>query len=102
MKIQILGTEYEFVVTDKLELPGSDGECDFYSKIIRVRPSDSMLDDCTPEDKDIRYKEVVRHEIIHAMFRESGLLEYAHDETLVDWIATQWDKIDEVVKIAGG
>lgn len=102
MKLQILGTEYDFVETNDLISSGSDGECGLYSKIIRVRPSSVMFDNGTDEEKEIRYKEVVRHEIIHAMFRESGLLEYANDETLVDWIATQWNKIAEVMKIAGG
>lgn len=41
-------------------------------------------------------KKVLRHEIIHAFFGESGLRscsEYAEDEELVDWIAIQFPKI---------
>ena len=62
----------------------------------------SLLDDGTPEEKRERYRQVIRHEIIHAMLHESGLNEYAHDETLVDWIALQFDKINKIVEQAGG
>ena len=45
----------------------------------------------------------LRHEIIHAFLAESGLQsnfkhsdEFGHDETMVDWIAIQWHKIEKV------
>ena len=45
-------------------------------------------------------KKVLRHEIIHAFFGESGLRsqsEYAQNEELIDWIAIQIPKIVEVM-----
>ena len=52
-------------------------------------------------------KKVLRHEIIHAFLYESGLHEnwthpqYGHDETYVDWIALQFDKLLKAFKEAG-
>lgn len=49
----------------------------------------------------------MRHEIIHAFLFESGLSEnfthpeYGHDETYVDWIASQFPKMCEVFKEVG-
>ena len=45
----------------------------------------------------------LRHEIIHAMFYESGLAEqceYATNEELIDWIAIQFEKIEEAYRQA--
>ena len=54
-------------------------------------------------------KETLRHEIVHAFFNESGLMEssnqysgaWAHNEELVDWIALQGGKIYKAWKEAG-
>ena len=43
--------------------------------------------------KDIRHKEVLRHEIIHAFFDEAGLNDYSNNEQLVEWIAFQFPKM---------
>ena len=101
MEIEILGTVYTIYETDHIDT-GIDGECNFYSKTIRIRSVNSLLDDGTPEEKRERHRQVIRHEIIHATLYESGLNEYAHDETLVDWIALQFDKINKIVEQAGG
>ena len=47
--------------------------------------------------KKLRRDEVIRHEVIHAFFAESGLSKYGDDEVLVDWIAKQMPKINEAV-----
>jgi hypothetical protein len=40
------------------------------------------------------YKQcVIRHELVHAFFEESGLTEYKNNELLVDWIAKQFPKL---------
>lgn len=41
---------------------------------------------------------VLRHEIIHAYFFESGLLDYGTNEQLVDWIVLQFPKMLETFK----
>ena len=49
-------------------------------------------------------RKVTRHEIIHAFLFESGLTEnfthpdFGHDETYVDWFASQFPKILAVYK----
>lgn len=54
----------------------------------------------TLEDMEEYVKKVLRHEIVHAFFFESGLHEcsgqaeaWASNETMVDWIARQGPKI---------
>lgn len=92
--INVLGTEYEFIVDDSIASQGVDGICKGYDKQIIVRSKENML---CPDDseriKNIRYKEVIRHEIIHAYFDESGLDEYSNNEQLVEWIAVQFPKM---------
>jgi len=56
-----------------------------------------MIDDDDAMDiKMKRYREVLRHEITHAFFSESGLDGYCIDETLVDWIAKQFPKLCKI------
>ena len=82
MKVNILGTEYNLIVNDVLEVPDADGLCKEYTKEISIRKMENMLcDQDTNEDKKKRYDEVLRHEIIHAFFTESGLDDYAGKRT---------------------
>lgn len=87
-KVSILGTTYKIELVDKSELePGIAGNCDQEEKIIRV-------------DKDTRqFNAVLRHELIHAFFYESGLGEEVDwvNENSVDWIAIQFPKIAKVI-----
>ena len=102
MGIDVLGTEYVVVETDQTKDPrlsNCDGFCDKTSKkiVITKKPEDSDLDNW----KWYRDK-ILRHEIIHAFFTESGLQEnfeskpYGVSETLVDWFAIQYQKIKKV------
>ena len=87
VKISILGTTYKIII----ENFGSnirDGYCNYVKKEIHV---DSQ---CSKEYQ----KHILRHEIIHAFFFESGLENYNNDEKLVSWIAMQFDKIEKVYK----
>lgn len=97
MKVKILGTEYEIITQKESEnrkLEGSNGLCEIYSKKIILS---EIEDDIRNYDKLNLYKNrVLRHEIIHAFFAESGLRsnsEYAENEELVDWIAIQVPKM---------
>lgn len=97
MKIKILGTEYEIITQKESEnrkLEGSNGLCEIYSKKIILS---EIEDDIHNYDNLNLYKNrVLRHEIIHAFFAESGLRsnsEYAENEELVDWIAIQVPKM---------
>lgn len=98
-KINILGQDYQIKVQTAMENPkliGANGICEFFSKEI-------IVDVAKPEattfnNLDEFNKKVLRHEIIHAFLGESELRRYMEDEDLVDWIAIQFHKIEEVFK----
>lgn len=102
-KINILGTEYKISEKNRIDdeiLNDADGYCDKTTKeIIVCKNMDGGL-----KDMDWYKKKVLRHEIIHAFLYESGLQEnfmhpnYGHDETYLDWFATQSPKIFKVYK----
>lgn len=99
MVVNILGTEYVVTSnTSAIEGMGADGICQPFDKKIIYRDLKDFLD---KEDsitaKRLRREEVIRHEIVHAFFAESGLSSYGNDEVLVDWIAKQLPKINDVV-----
>lgn len=98
--MNIFGTEYQLIDDfSTLEKSNLDGECLTYSKTINVRPVERMLDVVDDfKAKEKRHKEVMRHEMIHAAFFESGLPDYCADETLVNWIAMQFPKLVELFK----
>lgn len=99
MKVKILNTKYEIKNDDRIIEEELDGLCLAYDKKILIRNQEKMLSKSdSPEAKRKRYKEVLRHEIIHAFFDESGLEKYSRDEELVDWIAVQFPKMLEIFK----
>ena len=94
MKVNVLGTEYEIITDDSIVSKGVDGMCKSYDKEIVIRSKGEML--CSEDSeatKELRYKEVLRHELVHAFFDESGLDDYSNNEQLVTWIATQFPKM---------
>lgn len=98
MKVKILGTEYEIILDaeekDYPKLKGLSGYTDFSIKKIVIRKMEK--DDTSIEDLEHYRREVIRHEIIHAFFYESGLdgnSEFARNEELIDWIAIQFEKL---------
>lgn len=98
-KVNILGTEYTIETeNDKLLKLNADGLCEQYTKKICVRETDSFLtDDDSQETKLVREKEVLRHELYHAFFNESGLSDdYSGNEQLINWLAIQSPKIFKV------
>lgn len=97
--MNILGQKYEVVHDESLKNAGFDGLCLKYSKQIKIRPVQNMLDDSDDEaEKRRRYNEVLRHEAVHAFFSESGLDCYSDNEELVDWIANQFPKMYRAFK----
>lgn len=98
MKVNILGTEYEIIMDaeekDYPKLKGLSGYTDFSVKKIVIRKIEE--DESSIEDLKYYQREVLRHEIIHAFFFESGLdgnSDYARNEELIDWIAIQFEKM---------
>ena len=96
MKINILGTEYDYnITTDKedVTLCNKAGYCDSYAKIIAVESDfNERNPDCIKDFNSLK-KKVIRHGFIHAFLAESGLDDYASNEQLVDWIAFQFPKL---------
>ena len=99
-KVSVLGTEYtiEQKPEDERMFIG-DGFCDRTTKrIVLDRMDKGSLDD----PKEYR-KQVLRHELTHAFFFESGLTDCykpSNDETLIDWIAYQFPKMIEAFQKA--
>lgn len=116
MKLNILGAEYAVLVKkyeedDAFEKNGICGYCDGHVKEIVVCDLKTYMgfDEADPRSIDVMQKEVLRHEIIHAFFDESGLMESSHvsesgwtqNEEMVDWFALQGPKIFKAWKEAG-
>ena len=106
MKVNILGTDYEITEETKDKnkiLERADGYCDnSVKKIVIEQNMEGNI-----ENMEYYKKKVIRHEIVHAFFNESGLKEnYEHpnrfgiDETVVDWIAIQFPKMLKAFKEA--
>ncbi len=103
MTVNILGTDYsiEFCkISENADLKEYDGICDPTSKrICVVNENRNNLDNF----KELQ-NSILRHEIIHAFFNESGLQsnvenqEQGVPETYVDWFAIQSPKIFKVFK----
>lgn len=106
-KVNVLGTEYtieERFAADDEKLKDCDGYCDKTSHKIVVTGRES---DCELDDFPAYQRKIMRHEIIHAFLFESGLHEnwrkeqWGHDETTVDWIASQFPKMVKCFREAG-
>lgn len=101
MKVNILGTDYEVITQTEEENPklkDAYGLCEMYSKKIVL--SDIKEDVMNVDNIEAFKRKVVRHEIVHAFFAESGLRsnsDYAQNEELVDWIAIQFPKMLKVM-----
>lgn len=73
--MKVLGTEYKLIHDSDLIKSGLDGECQSYSKVIRIRPKEQMLGDLDSDaDKEKRYNEVKRHELVHAFLMNVVLM----------------------------
>ena len=107
-KVNILGTDYSiiFAPADTGALEKADGITDESVKKIIVgifEPTATSV-----EDLGVYQKKILRHEIVHAFLFESGLAEcsgatdaWAHNETMIDWIARQHSKLHVVFEKAG-
>ena len=101
MKVNILGTDYEIIEQascDNPKLDDADGICELWSKKIvldseLLKPHKMLVE----QPEQFRSK-VLRHEIVHAFFAESGLMQYSHDEVLVDYLAVQLPKMAKAMK----
>ena len=108
MTVNILGADYEIIVKkyeddEAFERNKICGYCNGHTKTIVVCDM-ATNKGWEHEDKatcETCQKEVLRHEIVHAFFDESGLQDssfiydgsWAKNEEMVDWIAIQGVKI---------
>ena len=105
MTVNILGTNYTIIKqkeSENAKLLDANGLCEIYAKKIILRELEE--DSNNFENLDAFKRRVLRHEIIHAFFAESGLRassDYAQNEELVDWIAIQYPKIQKVFEKLG-
>ena len=101
-KIDVLGTPYTIFISSMIEdkkLESMDGYTDSTVKDIVVFDLKDCAEDVTAK-KDLKayQTQVLRHEIIHAFFEESGLSNSCvlECEQIVDWFAIQFPKIEKV------
>lgn len=108
-KVNILGSEWTVkfgTVEEYPNLEDMDGYTDSSTREIIVDDMKSQQDMPGSKKNMEEYKkQVVRHEIIHAFLRESGLDtnsgacdNWAINEEMVDWFAIQTPKIFKVFK----
>ena len=96
MKLNILGTEYDYAEStakEDVRLAENYGYYDFSERIIRIESEYNENDPNAISDFDVLKDKVIRHEIIHAFMYESGMREWTEDEKLVDWLAIQFPKM---------
>lgn len=111
--VSILGTEYTITKKKYKDEPcfaerSIDGYCDMYTKEIVYCDMTTYpkWENETPECALLAEKQILRHEIVHAFFDESGLQSstfavdgpWSKNEEMVDWIALQGPKIYEAWK----
>lgn len=108
MKVNILGTEYTIIEQTEKQNPKmveNYGLCEQYAKKIIVYPLNLIKNEKDVVDNvEEFHKKVIRHEVIHAFFGESGLRgnsDYAENEELIDWIAIQFPKMLKVFEELG-
>ena len=110
-KVNILGTEYivkERALAEDELLDSRDGYTDWTTREIVVR-REQEWEEGTLKKMDSYIREVLRHEIVHAFFFESGLDasvnsvfgSWAKNEEMVDWFAIQGQKIYKAWQEAG-
>ena len=104
MTLNILGQDYDLqdiAAKEDVKLSDCDGYCDGFGKIIRINNDFNVTHPSCVSDMEGYKRRIRRHEIIHAFFEESGLEKYKADELIVDWIATQFPKLEKAFQEAG-
>ena len=101
MKINILGSEWTIRVVDpynkRMEVNECTGLCEAYSKEIYVRDRTALDDPKQYLNIEGFVKKVLRHEIIHAVFFETGRADYYEDENLTEVLAHLVPKMAKIM-----
>lgn len=100
--VNILGQEYKIVESSEKEEPklvacNAIGICERYAKeiIVDVHTLDNPTSRSAKNLPAFK-KQVLRHEIMHAIFHESGMSEFSENERLVELLSIQLPKIFKV------
>lgn len=97
--VDILGTEYKVYLSDNSfnpKLTDTNGYIELWAKEIYVQAFEDT--EQTINNLQQFVNKVLRHEIIHGYFQESGLIKYCGDEELVDALAVLIPKISKTFK----
>lgn len=102
MTINVLGTNYEIIFKANHEdraLQKNDGYCDTSTHTIVIDDMQHANEDVDAKGNLDEYrKQVIRHELTHAILFESGLSanSWAENEETVDWFAIQFPKMFKI------
>ena len=92
--IDILGTKYKFNVVKDEDFPsGEEGQ---NGGVTKCFDKEIIINDNI--ETRTEYNWIVRHELLHALFFECGLPEYANDEKLVECFSYHVPKIIKMCK----
>ena len=100
MTVNILGTEWEIIISNKEMYPyleDVDAFCD--NSVHKIVVNEIHRDINSKENLQEWQNKVIRHELIHAFLYESGLAEnsdWAMNEEMIDFFAMQFSKIKKV------
>ena len=98
MEFDVLGTTYTLHYDEEeCTSQNCQGLCELYTKQIVISLKGFGEPSAFNKVEDY-YKKVMRHELMHAFFYESGFTDYGSDETLVDALAVQMPKITKLMK----
>lgn len=97
--INILGSEWKILYGNKNDYPLLEGVSGYTDNSARKIIIGEKPDYFEPENFESVQRRIIRHEIIHAYFYESGMdgdlenIEFGVPELYVDWFAIQSPKI---------
>ena len=98
--VYVMGNVWKILWVEDTEYPeikGCVGLTDFSTRTIHINIT--AIKDVQRDNKVVYEKEVIRHELVHAMLYECGLdSSWAENEEVTDWIAIQFNKIMGVFK----
>lgn len=97
-QVIVLGVPYTIKEATEVENPRLVGFLGYTDDTVHEIWIRKMESDMIHEVADIGVgiDQTIRHELVHAFLHESGLSEYSHDETIVEWIAHMWPRMDSV------
>ena len=109
-KINVMGTDFDITYTTEEEDPtikGKSGVCYSLLKKIKIDQyiylddADGSVSEAEKSSKLLSLLAILRHEVMHAFFFQSGLdtqCSFAVDEMLIDWLSLKLPEIVEVMK----